>query len=41
MQRRQERLPAEPRFEAFLSELAVKGQVAVSIQNQAFGAVES
>jgi hypothetical protein len=41
MQRLGEMLPAEPKIEAFLSELAVKGQVAVSTQNQAFGAVES
>ena len=41
MQRREELLPAAPKIEAFLSELAVKGQVAVSTQNQAFGAVES
>src|ERR1019366_8011346 len=40
MQRREEMLPAEPKIEAFLSELAVEGQVAVSTQNQAFGAVE-
>jgi hypothetical protein len=31
----------EREIEAFLSELAVKGHVAVSTQNQAFGAVES
>ena len=37
-QRREELLPAEPKIEAFLSELAVKGQVAVSTQNQAFNA---
>ena len=36
MQRREEMLPAEPKIEACLSELAVKGQVAVSTQNQAF-----
>jgi stress response protein YsnF len=36
MQRREEMLPAEPKIEAFLSELAVKGRVAVSTQNQAF-----
>jgi hypothetical protein len=35
MQRREEMLPAEPKIEAFLSELAVKGRVAVSMQNQA------
>jgi hypothetical protein len=40
MQRREEMLPAEPKIEAFLSELAVKGRVAVSTQNQAFGVVE-
>jgi len=40
MQTREEMLPAEPKIEAFLSDLAVKGSVAVSTQNQAFGAVE-
>ena len=40
MQRREEMLPAEPKIEAFLSELAVKGRVAVSTQNQALGVVE-
>ena len=38
MQRREEMLSAEPKIEAFLSELAVKGPVAVSTQNQAFNA---
>ena len=36
---REEMLPAEPKMEAFLSELAVKGNVAVSTQNQAFNAL--
>ncbi len=36
---REEMLPGEPRIEAFLSELAVKGNVAVSTQNQAFNAL--
>jgi hypothetical protein len=40
MQRREEMLPAEPKIEAFLSELAVNGHVAVSTQNQAFRLVE-
>ena len=40
MQGREEMLPAEPKIEAFLSELAVQGQVAVSTQNQAFRMVE-
>ena len=35
MQTREEMLPAEPKMEAFLSGLAVKGKVAVSTQNQA------
>jgi hypothetical protein len=39
MQRREDMLPAEPKIEAFLSELAVKGNVAVSTQNQAFNAL--
>ena len=39
MQRREEMLPAEPKIEAFLSDLAVKGKVAVSTQNQAFNAL--
>ena len=37
---RQELFPAEPKVEAFLSDLAVRGNVAVSTQNQAFGMVE-
>jgi integron integrase len=36
---REEMLPAEPKIEAFLSHLAVEGQVAVSTQNQAFNAL--
>ena len=40
MKSREELLPAESKIEAFLSDLAVRGQVAVSTQNQAFGAVE-
>ena len=32
---------AEPKIEEFLSDLAVNGHVAASIQNQAFGVVES
>ncbi len=39
MKSREEMLPAEPKMEAFLSELAVKGNVAVSTQNQAFNAL--
>ncbi len=39
MQTREEMLPAEPKIEAFLSDLAVKGKVAVSTQNQAFNAL--
>jgi integrase len=39
MKCREEMLPAEPKIEAFLSELAVKGNVAVSTQNQAFNAL--
>jgi Phage integrase, N-terminal SAM-like domain len=35
MQTREEMLPAEPKIEAFLSDLAVNGNVAVSTQNQA------
>ena len=38
MQRREEMLPAEPKIEAFLSDLAVKGWVAAGTQNQAFNA---
>ncbi len=37
--RREDRLPAEPKMEAFLSDLAVVGNVAVSTQNQAFNAL--
>ena len=40
MRTREEMLPAEPKIEAFLNELAVKGRVAVSTQNQAFGVVK-
>ena len=36
MRSREELVPAEPRIEAFLSNLAVQGNVAVSTQNQAF-----
>lgn len=39
MKSREELLPAEPKIEAFLSDLAVRGQVAVSTQNQAFNAL--
>ena len=39
MQGREEMLPAEPKMERFLSDLAVKGNVAVSTQNQAFNAL--
>ncbi len=39
MRTREELLPAEPKIEAFLSELAVKGAVAVSTQNQAMNAL--
>jgi hypothetical protein len=39
MKSREELLPAEPKIEAFLSDLAVWGQVAVSTQNQAFNAL--
>jgi len=39
MRSREEMLPAEPKIESFLSELAVKGKVAVSTQNQAFNAL--
>jgi hypothetical protein len=35
MRARAELLPAEPKIEAFLSDLAVNGRVAVSTQNQA------
>jgi hypothetical protein len=40
MTSREAMLPAEPKMEAFLSHLAVKRNVAVSTQNQAFEAVE-
>jgi hypothetical protein len=40
MRTREEMLPAEPKIEAFLSELAVKGKVAVSTQNRVFNAPE-
>jgi hypothetical protein len=40
MTSREAMLPPEPKMEAFLSDLAVKGKVAVSRQNQAFGLVE-
>ncbi len=36
---REKMLPAEPKIEAFLSELAVEGNEAVSTQNQAFNAL--
>jgi hypothetical protein len=36
---REAMLPAEPKMEAFLSDLAAKGNVAVSTQNQAFNAL--
>ena len=39
MKARGEMLPAEPKIEAFLSDLAVRGKVAVSTQNQAFNAL--
>ena len=39
MKSREEMFPAEPKIEAFLSDLAVNGQVAVSTQNQAFNAL--
>jgi integron integrase len=39
MQTREELIPAEPKIESFLSELAIKGNVAVSTQNQAFNAL--
>ena len=39
MRSREEMLPAEPKMEAFLSNLAVAGKVAVSTQNQAFNAL--
>jgi hypothetical protein len=39
MKSREEMVPGEPKVEAFLSDLAVRGQVAVSTQNQAFNAL--
>src|SRR5437763_5896289 len=36
---REELSPAEPRVEAFLTDLAVRGKVAASTQNQAFNAL--
>ena len=36
MKSREELLPGEPKVEAFLSDLAVRGKVAVSTPNQAF-----
>jgi len=39
MRTREEMVPAEPKIETFLSDLAVKGNVAVSTQNQAFNAL--
>ena len=39
MTSREAMLPAEPKMEAFLSHLAVEGNVAVSTQNQAFNAL--
>ncbi len=39
MRSREELFPAEPRIELFLSDLAVRGQVAASTQNQAFNAL--
>jgi integron integrase len=39
MRSRDEMFPAEPKMEAFLSDLAVAGKVAVSTQNQAFNAL--
>ncbi len=39
MRGREEMLPAEPKMERFLSDLAVQGNVAVSTQNQAFNAL--
>jgi integron integrase len=39
MRNREEMFPAEPKIEAFLSNLAVAGKVAVSTQNQAFNAL--
>ena len=39
MKSREEMLPGEGKVEAFLSDLAVRGKVAVSTQNQAFNAL--
>ena len=39
MRSREEMLPAESKIEGFLSDLAVRGNVAVSTQNQAFNAL--
>jgi len=39
MKTREALLPAEPKIEAFVSDLAVRGNVAVSTQNQAFNAL--
>lgn len=39
MKSREDLFPAEPKVEAFLSDLAVRGQVGVSTQNQAFNAL--
>jgi integron integrase len=39
MRSREEMFPPEPKMEAFLSDLAVNGKVAVSTQNQAFNAL--
>lgn len=39
MKSREELLPAEPKMELFLSDLAVNGKVAASTQNQAFNAL--
>ena len=40
MRSREAMLPAEPKIEQFLSDLAVRGKVAVSTQNQAFNGPE-
>ena len=39
MRSRQELLPAEPRMEAFLTDLAVRGNVAPATQTQALNAL--
>ena len=39
MKSREAMWPAEPKLEAFLSDLAVRGKVGVSTQNQAFNAL--